>query len=604
MPGKNVSELKYQDALELMESKTIKDNHTLLDSTVESIEDSTLICENPEIELIPMRTEVFYLIPDFLVNPTDPKIIELKRDIYLYKGGYESLCKSLNVFIDKISIQLKNLLDPSNVLKNKIHQIIEQFEETVKNLCVPLISEQEGLDKSFDINMLSEKQKDEFIEEKLSIVYKVNEFKKESENLNKQYSKLFSQIYKAVQGICFTIKEIPKSLMDLQDQIEDAMSKFEEILEEFTEIENYDNFHDLLLRIKESFELINIEMNKITKKIEDKINNLEIRFKDREKSFNILKEARNQTIQNLELKSKTINDNIKIVRDKYKQKALELPEIYIKEIVAENLFKQMDESIKCIKNVNDTVSEKLEEMKKEIDEIIPKTSLDLLYLMDTTGSMEQYVDITKERLKEIMNKIKHECSGVDIKLGFIGYKDVAEIKIGDYLDIDFTTKHESVKKKIESIKVGGGDDTAEDVAWAFEKALNKSWTSNARFAILVGDAPCHGIKYHEKDLMDDYPNGVPGREKPIEILVEEIAQKNISLICIKLKDDTDIMFKLFKEIYKKYENNKINDKNEKNNLFFDIVPIKDPKDLTKTVIYSAIEAYKNQRFNKEISIKN
>ena len=73
MPGKNVSELKYQDALELMESKTIKDNHTLLDSTVESIEDSTLICENPEIELIPMRTEVFYLIPDFLVNPTDPK---------------------------------------------------------------------------------------------------------------------------------------------------------------------------------------------------------------------------------------------------------------------------------------------------------------------------------------------------------------------------------------------------------------------------------------------------------------------------------------------------------------------------------------------------
>ena len=604
MPGKNVSELKYQDALELMESKTIKDNHTLLDSTVESIEDSTLICENPEIELIPMRTEVFYLIPDFLVNPTDPKIIELKRDIYLYKGGYESLCKSLNVFIDKISIQLKNLLDPSNVLKNKIHQIIEQFEETVKNLCVPLISEQEGLDKSFDINMLSEKQKDEFIEEKLSIVYKVNEFKKESENLNKQYSKLFSQIYKAVQGICNTIKEIPKSLMDLQDQIEDAMSKFEEILEEFTEIENYDNFHDLLLKIKESFELINIEMTNITKIIEDKINNLEIKFKNREKSFNSLKEASKKTIQNLKLKSKAINDNIKIVRDKYEQKVLELPEIYIKEIVAENLFKQMDESIKCIKNVNDTVSEELEEMKKEIGEIIPKTSLDLLYLMDTTGSMEQYVDITKERLKEIMNKIKHECSGVDIKLGFIGYKDVAEIKINDYLNIELTKEHEYVKKEIESIKVGGGDDTAEDVAWAFERALEKNWTSNARFAILVGDAPCHGIKYHEKDLMDDYPNGVPGREKEIEKLVEEMAQKNISLICIKLKDDTDTMFKLFKEIYRKYENNKINDKNEKNNLFFDIVPIKDPKELTKEVIDRAIEAYKNQRFNKEINIKN
>ena len=65
MPSKNFSELKYKDAVELMESSTIQTNHTLLDSTVESIEDSTLICENPEIELIPMRTKVFYLIPDF-----------------------------------------------------------------------------------------------------------------------------------------------------------------------------------------------------------------------------------------------------------------------------------------------------------------------------------------------------------------------------------------------------------------------------------------------------------------------------------------------------------------------------------------------------------
>ena len=234
MPGKNVSELKYKDALVLIESATINKNHSILDSTVENIEDSTLICENPEIELIPMRSEVFYLMPDFLVKPNDPKIIELKKDIFIYKGGYESLCKSLNDFIDKISKSLQNLLDPSNILKNEINLIIEQFEETVKNLCVPLIAEQEGLDTSIDKNKLSGKQKGEFIEDKLSIVYKVNEFKKESENLNKQYNKLFSQIYEAVQDICTTIKEIPSSVMHLQDQIEDSMSNFEEILEEFT----------------------------------------------------------------------------------------------------------------------------------------------------------------------------------------------------------------------------------------------------------------------------------------------------------------------------------------------------------------------------------
>ena len=48
------------------------------------------------------------------------------------------------------------------------------------------------------------------------------------------------------------------------------------------------------------------------------------------------------------------------------------------------------------------------------------------------------------------------------------------------------------------IKVGGGDDTAEDVAWAFEKINKKNWKSNCKVVILVTDAPCHGIKYHEK----------------------------------------------------------------------------------------------------------
>ena len=394
--------------------------------------------------------------------------------------------------------------------------------------------------------------------------------------------------------------------MHLQDQIEDAMSNFEEILEEFTEIENYDNFHELLLKVKESFELINNEMDRITKKIEEKIKNLDIQFKKRENSFNYLKEESKKTIEKLNMKSSTIFKNIKEVRDKYKQKELQLPENYIVEIIKENLFQQMNESIKCIKKVNESVSEEVKEMKEEIIyDLIPKTSLDLLYLMDTTGSMEQYVDITKEKLKEIMNKIINECPGVDINLGFIGYKDVAEIKIKDYLDIDFTSDHESVKKQIESINIGGGDDTAEDVAWAFEKAIKKNWTSNARFAILVGDAPCHGLDYHEKNLMDDYPEGVPNRKKKIEDLVEEIAQKNISLICIRLKSDTDIMYKKFKNIYKKYENNKNYEKNDKNNLFFDIVPIDKPEKLANEVTKNAIKAYKNQRLNhnKEIIVK-
>ena len=107
MPGKNViSELDYKDAVSLMDSKIIEKNHSILDSTVDDIEDSKLICKIPEIELFQMRTEIFYLIPDFLKN--DPKLKDLKQDIELYKNLYENLAKKLNEFVDETSEKLKN----------------------------------------------------------------------------------------------------------------------------------------------------------------------------------------------------------------------------------------------------------------------------------------------------------------------------------------------------------------------------------------------------------------------------------------------------------------------------------------------------------------
>lgn len=35
------------------------------------------------------------------------------------------------------------------------------------------------------------------------------------------------------------------------------------------------------------------------------------------------------------------------------------------------------------------------------------------------------------------------------------------------------------------------------------------WQARARYAILVADAPCHGKKYHEDSIDDEYPKGDP-----------------------------------------------------------------------------------------------
>ena len=583
MPGKNaISELDYKDAVSLIDSKIIEKNHSILDSTVDDIEDSKLICKIPEIELFQMRTEIFYLIPDFLKNPNDPKLKGLKQDIELYKNLYENLAKKLNEFIDKASESLKNLLEPSNKLEMEIMKIIAQFEETVKNLCAPLISEQQGLD-TIDTNKLSERQKDELNEEKSDIVYKVDLFKKESKELNKQYNGLFKEINKYVQELCDTIKEIPSTLTNIQDKIEEGMSNYEEILEEFTDLDDFDNFQNLLIKIKESAELLINEMENIKNHINEKIENLNVQFKNKEDSFSSLKEKSKNTIESLKSRSNNIKNDILELRNKYKQKEIELPEMYISDLII-NISKPVEESIKCINKID--VSRGIEEIKIIIEKSLP--TLDLLFMMDITGSMEQYLEITKQKLIDIMDIIKKGCSGIDINLGFIAYKDVAEIEDGDYLVENLTNNHKDVEEKIKKLEVGGGDDTAEHVSWAFSQAIKLKWSSKSKCAILIADAPCHGLKYHDKKLMDMYPQGVPGEEN-IEMLANKMGDNEISLICIKLKDDTDIMYKTFKEIYK-----------DKKNCIFDIVPIKSPELLAKKISENAIKNYRAQQQSNKI----
>lgn len=54
-----------------------------------------------------------------------------------------------------------------------------------------------------------------------------------------------------------------------------------------------------------------------------------------------------------------------------------------------------------------------------------------------------------------------------------------------------------------------GRDIPEDIAGAFFVALNQAWSSKCRYAVLITDAPCHGIKYHEEEKIDRYPQGDP-----------------------------------------------------------------------------------------------
>ena len=82
---------------------------------------------------------------------------------------------------------------------------------------------------------------------------------------------------------------------------------------------------------------------------------------------------------------------------------------------------------------------------------------------------------------------------------------------------------------------------------------------------------------------DEYPDGVPGR-KNIEILIKELAEKNVSLYCVEITEYTEIMFKIFGNIYNNYPNCQ-----------FQIVTMASEDKLPDIVVDSAADVYIKQR---------
>ena len=71
--------------------------------------------------------------------------------------------------------------------------------------------------------------------------------------------------------------------------------------------------------------------------------------------------------------------------------------------------------------------------------------------MDITCSMGPYLSQAKQNILNIINKIIIECPGIDINLGFIGYRDILEHNHGNYINIGFTQNHSNLQnsKKIQ-----------------------------------------------------------------------------------------------------------------------------------------------------------
>lgn len=82
-------------------------------------------------------------------------------------------------------------------------------------------------------------------------------------------------------------------------------------------------------------------------------------------------------------------------------------------------------------------------------------------MLDCTGSMASWIQRSKDTLKEIIDTVKQNNPGLQVRVCFVGYRD---IKDHDRFSLmDFSDDLAAVKNFIGRVSATGGGDDPEDV---------------------------------------------------------------------------------------------------------------------------------------------
>ncbi len=140
--------------------------------------------------------------------------------------------------------------------------------------------------------------------------------------------------------------------------------------------------------------------------------------------------------------------------------------------------------------------------------------LDVLFLVDSTGSMADEIRRIKQTLKSIAQRIRELPANPDLRFAMLSYRDRGD----DYVTrlYDFDPDVERFRQAISQVEAEGGGDYPESLNRALNEAVNDAdWRQDAiRIILLVADAPPHLDYEQDEDYAKDM---VRARQKGIKI---------------------------------------------------------------------------------------
>ena len=126
----------------------------------------------------------------------------------------------------------------------------------------------------------------------------------------------------------------------------------------------------------------------------------------------------------------------------------------------------------------------------------PVATLEMVFVLDTTGSMGGLLDGAKQKIWSIVNDVMLTESRPAVRVGLVAYRDRGDQYVTQVLPL--TSDLDQVYSALMEYKAEGGGDTPEDVRRAlFEGVTKAGWSTQsngmAQILFLVGDAPPHDL---------------------------------------------------------------------------------------------------------------
>ena len=539
--------------------------HENIDKTADNLECSLDVCNYPNREVQLPLSKIY--TEDIPHADNDELMIKVVERFNSFKSAFEESSQKLTDLINAYRQKLSGLSEPVSNIQKETDNLYPKFKEALNILAQPLSVVVEGFEveefrkknfKNEDVlakfRQLLEELKAAF-EKYNPTLNSFNEVTNDLFNTVSQSGNSFSNFIE--EKMLEKIKQIPGILnegISAIPQTSKSLNNFNEEIKKKkgdTQKEREDKYDEILTKI------LNIT-RKVDNQVSNSSNSIENDFKTLEEKVSTVKndiegkgDSYNQYVKILKEEGKKIIDIVNEIRKlfdkgpvniKFDDKNIEFP-FY-------EYAKRLNKGFEKIEEIKEEVQKPMKLVMVVLGDQINTVTLDLLFIMDITESMQDLLDETRDSIKYILDKIKRDSPGIDVRFAYEGYRDFADLKAGQkYYTIDFETDLDLFKSKLNEITAIGGGDDAEDVAGGLNAGLKMNWRSNARYAILIADAPGHGNQYHDNEVQDDYGDGDPNG-LVLEELMEKYVDNNINLCLTKIDEYTDIMFDRMMQAYR------------------------------------------------------